>query len=52
MPILPAAPAAQPIDLRAQQTHYLPPRKHDANKGQFGHVLIIGGDAGMSEAPF
>lgn len=28
----------------------LPPRKRDSNKGDFGHVLIIGGDFGMAGA--
>jgi hydroxyethylthiazole kinase-like uncharacterized protein yjeF len=29
----------------------LPPRKNDAHKGDFGHVLIIGGSRGMIGAP-
>ena len=29
---------------------YLPPRKKDTNKGNFGHVLIVGGNYGMSGA--
>ena len=29
----------------------LPPRKSHAHKGDFGHVLIIGGDEGMPGAP-
>lgn len=28
----------------------LPPRAADANKGQFGHVLVVGGDHGMAGA--
>lgn len=28
----------------------LPPRAADAHKGQFGHVLVVGGDRGMSGA--
>ncbi len=28
----------------------LPPRSYNVNKGQFGHVLIIGGDEGMAGA--
>ena len=28
----------------------LPPRRHDANKGDFGRVLIVGGGAGMPGA--
>lgn len=31
-------------------THALPPRCGNVNKGQFGHVLAIGGDAGMGGA--
>lgn len=27
-----------------------PPRRHDAHKGEFGHVLVIGGSAGKSGA--
>lgn len=29
----------------------LPARKHDAHKGDFGHVLVIGGDFGYAGAP-
>jgi ADP-dependent NAD(P)H-hydrate dehydratase / NAD(P)H-hydrate epimerase len=29
---------------------HLPPRKKDAHKGDFGHVLVIGGDEGFSGA--
>jgi NAD(P)H-hydrate epimerase len=28
----------------------LPPREADANKGRFGHVLVVGGELGMSGA--
>ncbi len=28
----------------------LPPRKRDTHKGHYGHVLVIGGDAGMAGA--
>ena len=31
-------------------TQYLPKRKNDANKGDFGHALIIGGDYNMGGA--
>ncbi|MFP4334423.1 MAG: NAD(P)H-hydrate dehydratase [Wenzhouxiangella sp.] len=34
-------------DLRA----WLPPRRPDTHKGDLGHVLVIGGDAGMAGAP-
>jgi NAD(P)H-hydrate epimerase len=30
--------------------HYLAPRQRQANKGNFGHVLIVGGDYGYSGA--
>lgn len=33
-----------------QYTHYLQPRPRDWHKGNAGHVLIIGGDEGMSGA--
>lgn len=32
----------------SQFKKYLKPRPHDCHKGQFGHVLIIGGDYGFS----
>lgn len=31
-------------------SQHLPPRKKDAHKGDFGHLLIIGGDEGFSGA--
>jgi NAD(P)H-hydrate epimerase len=34
-----------------QQTRLLPRRRRSANKGDFGHLLIIGGAPGMSGAP-
>jgi ADP-dependent NAD(P)H-hydrate dehydratase / NAD(P)H-hydrate epimerase len=34
-----------------QFSHYLTPRPHDANKGDFGHVLIVGGAEGFTGAP-
>jgi hydroxyethylthiazole kinase-like uncharacterized protein yjeF len=34
-----------------QQARLLPRRRRSANKGDFGHLLVIGGDAGMSGAP-
>ncbi|NDY96936.1 NAD(P)H-hydrate dehydratase [Wenzhouxiangella limi] len=30
---------------------WLPPRRPDTHKGDLGHVLVIGGDAGMAGAP-
>src|SRR4051794_15651847 len=29
----------------------LPPRRADAHKGDFGHVLVVGGSVGMAGAP-
>ena len=43
-------PTLQNIDLAALRTKHLGPRQRDAHKGHFGHVLVIGGDAGMSGA--
>lgn len=37
----------QPITLQDCQ-QYLSPRPSDANKGNFGHVLVIGGDYGLA----
>ncbi len=34
------------LDLKVVQS-WLVPRPSDANKGQFGHVLVVGGDHGM-----
>lgn len=33
-----------------QLSEYLQPRQRDANKGSFGHVLVVGGDYGYSGA--
>jgi NAD(P)H-hydrate epimerase len=35
---------------RSDMTRWLPPRRRNAHKGDHGHVLIVGGDAGMSGA--
>ena len=35
------------VDLR----HWLPPRPADTHKGDLGHVLVLGGAAGMAGAP-
>jgi NAD(P)H-hydrate epimerase len=43
------APAAQRIDLPSL-AHLLPPRRRDAHKGDFGHVLVVGGDQGFAGA--
>jgi NAD(P)H-hydrate epimerase len=54
-----ATPAAihQDIDADARLldvddlNNWLPPRRPDTHKGDLGHVLVIGGDAGMAGAP-
>jgi NAD(P)H-hydrate epimerase len=40
---------ARRLDMR-RMAHWLPPRARAAHKGDFGHVLAIGGDAGMGGA--
>ena len=35
----------------ARLRHWLPPRRRDAHKGHFGHVLVVGGDHGFAGAP-
>ena len=40
---------ARLLDMR-RMAQWLPPRARDAHKGDFGHVLAIGGDAGMGGA--
>lgn len=42
-------PAARRLET-AQLAAWLPRRPRDAHKGRFGHVLVIGGDAGMGGA--
>ncbi len=42
-------PAALRMDLEAQLAS-LPPRRHASHKGDFGHVLVVGGAPGMSGA--
>ncbi len=34
----------------SRMSDWLPPRPRDSNKGRYGHVLAIGGDAGMGGA--
>src|SRR6478672_316679 len=36
---------------RVRQIPRLPRRRKDANKGDFGHVLVVGGSVGMAGAP-
>ncbi len=43
------APAARRI-ADEERRAALPPRARDAHKGRFGHVLLVGGDTGMSGA--
>jgi ADP-dependent NAD(P)H-hydrate dehydratase / NAD(P)H-hydrate epimerase len=43
------APAARRLE-PAVLLEWLPPRRRDAHKGHFGHVLVIGGDEGMGGA--
>lgn len=43
------AVAAQRLDI-ARFRHCLARRPRDAHKGDFGHVLVVGGDAGMAGA--
>ncbi len=42
-------PVARRIDWN-QQTRLLPGRRQTANKGDFGHLLVVGGNTGMSGA--
>lgn len=42
-------PSVLPIDQRRMRL-LLKPRPRDAHKGDFGHVLVIGGDVGMAGA--
>jgi len=42
-------PTARRIDWH-QQSHLLPRRRRSANKGDFGYLLLVGGDLGMSGA--
>lgn len=42
-------PAATRLECHAAASA-LPPRDADAHKGQFGHVLVVGGERGMSGA--
>lgn len=43
------APTAVLLDL-SEQLGNLPPRARDAHKGNFGHVMVIGGDRGFGGA--
>ncbi len=43
-------PASAKLLYLSRLYHYLPPRERDANKGNFGHVLVVGGNKGMGGA--
>lgn len=43
--------AKQNISTITPGAFVLPPRVRDAHKNQFGHILVVGGDCGMSGAP-
>ncbi len=43
-------PAAAKVLKAEQLAHWLPRRARDANKGSFGHVLVVGGDEGYGGA--
>jgi hydroxyethylthiazole kinase-like uncharacterized protein yjeF len=40
----------EPAFIAKEIHNFLPPRQRDAHKGNFGHVLVIGGDHGMPGA--
>ncbi len=42
--------SSQRLEVCSTATRRLPPRPRNAHKGDFGHVVLIGGDAGMSGA--
>ncbi len=44
------SPAAVRLDYRAMR-RLLPPRRQASHKGDYGHVLVVGGAPGMSGAP-
>ena len=43
-------PSAYLMHYRDDRQRHLKPRRRAAHKGQFGHVLVVGGDHGMSGA--
>lgn len=45
-----SAAAAVPVDARLLAAEALPRRRRYANKGNYGHVLVVGGDHGMAGA--
>ena len=44
-------PSNEPLVLTCDSLTRLPARPANAHKGQFGHVLVVGGDRGAAEAP-
>ncbi len=48
--LLACVPATVRVLLPADLEHWLPRRARDAHKGNFGHVLIVGGDEGYGGA--
>lgn len=44
------APAAAFINFDQLKKTYLPPRKRNSHKGDYGHVAVVGGDVGMAGA--
>lgn len=45
-----ARPRALRLRSSSMREHHLPPRRRDAHKGDYGHVLVVGGDHGMGGA--
>ncbi len=45
------APSALSLVVPSELPDIAAPRRHDAHKGDFGHVLVIGGSPGFSGAP-
>lgn len=43
-------PRALRLRSSGMRERHLPPRRRDAHKGDFGHVLVVGGDHGMGGA--
>ena len=43
-------PSSYLMQYHQDRQHHLKPRRRSAHKGQFGHVLVVGGDNGMSGA--
>lgn len=54
VPVVACAAAGEPpavlLDLPTLRARWLPPRRRGAHKGDFGHVLVLGGDHGYGGA--